>query len=139
MFKAIIEKNRTLITRGLKFGIVGCTNTALTFILYSIFVLLGIQYNISVIMTAVIGVLYSAHMNNKFTFNDGRFAYTVAFIGIYVLTVSINVILLNFLVTSDLASPILAQLYLTLPIAALTFLLLWVAENVLKTREVKNR
>ena len=120
--------------RIVRFGIVGLTNTILTFFLFCILVLLGVDYKMSVITTAILGILYSSFLNKSYTFDRKSNLYAIFFVGVYLITVSLNVVLIDIGVKQLKRDPILIQAILVLPIAALTFLMLWGTDQHLSSR-----
>ena len=59
---------RALLIQFLKFGIVGLSNTAISYIIYFILVYIGLHYLIASIMAFIISVLNSFFWNNKYVF-----------------------------------------------------------------------
>ena len=51
-----------------KFGMVGLSNTALTYIVYALLVTLGLHYQLSNVISYVAGILNSYYWNNKYVF-----------------------------------------------------------------------
>ena len=121
-------KNRHML-KLLRFGIVGIINVILTLAVFVCALTIGVSAEFSVICSAVVGIFFSSFANNKYTFEQGTIIYGVVFIGVYILTVSMNILLLN-LALSFGHDPIISQMTLTLPIAVLTFLLLLWSEKV---------
>lgn len=62
--KALLKKYEQFI----KFGLVGVTNTIISYGTYSLLVLLGVQYLIANLIGFVISVLNSYYWNNKYVF-----------------------------------------------------------------------
>jgi putative flippase GtrA len=62
------------ITQFIKFGIVGLSNTAISYVLYSALVFFGLHYLIASIIAFLISVLNSFFWNNKYVFKsqDGQ-------------------------------------------------------------------
>jgi putative flippase GtrA len=56
------------ITQFIKFGIVGLSNTVISYIIYSIFVYLGLHYIVASVIAFIISVLNSFFWNNKYVF-----------------------------------------------------------------------
>jgi len=53
-----------------KFGVVGLSNTAISYLIYSILVYLGLHYLVSSVIAFIISVLNSFFWNHKFVFKD---------------------------------------------------------------------
>jgi len=56
----------------IKFGIVGLSNTALSYIIYAALVYLGLYYIIASVISFVLSVLNSFYWNNKYVFKSGN-------------------------------------------------------------------
>ena len=119
------------LARFIRFVLVGLANTALTFVIFTTLTLAGLHYQASVVASAILGILFSATLNKSFTFGRSGRAHLAAFLGVYVVTVSVNMLLLGVAVNRYELSPILTQALVTLPIAGLTFLLLTAADNLI--------
>jgi putative flippase GtrA len=65
-----INKNNLwlLFIQFFKFGIIGLSNTAISYGIYSLFVYLGVHYIIASVISFFISVLNSFFWNNKYTF-----------------------------------------------------------------------
>jgi len=62
---------RTLLIQFIKFGIVGLSNTAISYIIYSVLVYIGLHYLPASIIAFIISVLNSFFWNNKYVFKKG--------------------------------------------------------------------
>jgi putative flippase GtrA len=56
----------------IKFGIVGLSNTAISYIIYAALVYLGLYYIIASVIAFVLSVLNSFFWNNKYVFKPGN-------------------------------------------------------------------
>jgi len=63
-----IKNKRALLIQFLKFGVVGLSNTAISYIIYSVLVYIGLHYLIANIIAFIFSVLNSFIWNNKFVF-----------------------------------------------------------------------
>jgi putative flippase GtrA len=63
-----INNLRALLIQIFRFGIVGLSNTAISYIIYSVLVYIGLHYIIASITAFVISVLNSFFWNNKYVF-----------------------------------------------------------------------
>jgi len=61
-----------LIRQFIKFGIVGLSNTALSYAIYAALVYLGMYYIIASVIAFVLSVLNSFFWNNKYVFKPGN-------------------------------------------------------------------
>jgi putative flippase GtrA len=67
--KTIIKNNLWLLfIQFFKFGVVGLSNTIISYGVYTLFVYIGVHYIIAVIISFFISVLNSFFWNNKYTF-----------------------------------------------------------------------
>ena len=113
-----------MVRQVVKYGIVGASNTILTFVIYTIAVEVGVPYLIALIVGYVAGSLNSYLLNRRWTFRAGHIAHTT--VGPRFAIVQIVAILANlgllYLFVHDLAvHKILAQAILTVPVLAVTF------------------
>ena len=56
----------------LKFGLVGLSNTILSYVVFSILVLLGLHYLIANVISFVFGVSNAFYWSNKYVFKKGK-------------------------------------------------------------------
>jgi len=67
--KTIIKNNLwSLFIQFIKFGVIGLSNTAVSYGIYSLFVYLGLHYVIAGVISFFVSVLNSFFWNNKYTF-----------------------------------------------------------------------
>lgn len=75
IFKRILhlqlnDERRKAIVQFVKFGMVGVSNTLITYVTYVLFIMMGIHYLIANFISFVISVLNSFYWNNKYVFTD---------------------------------------------------------------------
>ena len=108
----------------IKYGIVGASNTVLTFAIYTVLVEVGVQYLIALILGYLAGSLNSYLLNRHWTFRAGHLAHTSVgprFAIVQVAAILANLGLLYLLVHHLGIHKILAQAILTVPVLAVTF------------------
>jgi putative flippase GtrA len=108
----------------LKYGLVGASNTVLTFVIYSALVLAHVDYLAALLLGYFVGSLNSYILNRRWTFRAGHLAHAVA--GTRFAVVQACAILANlgllYLFVHDLHLPrIASQAILTIPVLAVTF------------------
>src|SRR5665213_306054 len=107
-----------------KYGVVGASNTVLTFVVYTILVTLGLDYLVAVVLGYCAGSLNSYFLNRHWTFRARDIAHTTAgtrFAIVQAVAIAANVLLLYVFVHHLGIAKIPAQAILTLPILAVTF------------------
>jgi len=108
-----------------KYGIVGASNTVLTFVVYTVLVLdVGVPYVIALILGYIAGSLNSYLLNRRWTFRAGHLAHASVgprFAIVQLVAILANVGLLYVLVHDAHVHKILAQAILTVPVLAVTF------------------
>ena len=107
-----------------KYGVVGASNTVLTFVVYTILVTLGLDYLVAVVLGYCAGSLNSYFLNRHWTFRARDIAHTTAgtrFAIVQAVAIAANVLLLYVFVHHLGIAKIPAQALLTLPILAVTF------------------
>jgi len=108
-----------------KYGIVGASNTVLTFVIYTALVKgLGVDYLAALLIGYVVGSLNSYILNRRWTFRAGNVAHSTActrFAVVQVCAIAANEGLLYVLVHHAHVEKIAAQAILTIPVLAVTF------------------
>ena len=113
-----------MVRQFVKYGIVGASNTVLTFALYTILVEIGVQYLVALLLGYLAGSLNSYLLNRRWIFRAGHLAHTSVgprFAIVQVLAIVANLGLLYLLVHDLEVHKILAQAILTVPVLAVTF------------------
>jgi len=67
----VIYVPKEIIVQFIRFGIVGLSNTAISYIIYSVLVYVGLHYLVASIIAFIISVLNSFLWNNKYVFRKG--------------------------------------------------------------------
>lgn len=68
LWRAIGQKNRLLLVQFIKFGLVGVTNTAVSYGIYALILWLGGHYLLASVVSFVVSVAWSFLLNNRFVF-----------------------------------------------------------------------
>jgi putative flippase GtrA len=113
-----------LVRQFLKYGVVGASNTVLTFAVYSGLVTAGLHYLIAIVVGYLVGSLNSYVFNRHWTFRARDIAHTQAgsrFAIVQAAAIGANVLLLYVFVHKLGIAKIPAQAILTLPVLAVTF------------------
>ena len=114
-----------MVRQFVKYGIVGASNTVLTFIIYTVLVeVLGVEYVIALLAGYVVGSLNSYMLNRHWTFRAGHLAHTSVgprFATVQIVAIGVNAALLVLFVDGLHVHKILAQAILTVPVLAVTF------------------
>jgi putative flippase GtrA len=113
-----------LVRQFVKYGVVGASNTILTFVVYTVLVLLGLHYLVAVVLGYLVGSLNSYVFNRHWTFQAGHIAHTQAgtrFAIVQAAAIAANVALLYVFVHHWHVARILSQAILTVPILSVTF------------------
>ena len=123
---AVLQRfDAPMVRQFVKYGVVGASNTVLTFIIYTILVEgVGVQYVIALLVGYLVGSLNSYLLNRHWTFRAGHLAHTSAgprFAVVQIVAVGANSALLVLFVDDLHVHKILAQAILTVPVLAVTF------------------
>ncbi|HEX2704065.1 MAG TPA: GtrA family protein [Solirubrobacteraceae bacterium] len=113
-----------LVWQFVKYGVVGASNTALTFATYSVGVWIGVPYLVALIVGYIPGALNSYLLNRHWTFDAGHLAHSRAgtrFAIVQSCAILANLGLLYLMVHHLHVDKIAAQAILTIPVVAITF------------------
>lgn len=106
----------------IRFLVVGMVNTAFGYGLFTLFVLMRIDSAYALALATVGGVIFNFFTTGRFVFQSRNHRLLPRFIGAYVLTYSVNLLLLRTL--EDLLVPtLIAQALCLPPIVVLSFIL----------------
>ncbi len=123
--QAVHRFDAPVVRHFVKYGIVGASNTLLTFVIYYVLVRgLGVDYLAALLIGYLIGSLNSYILNRRWTFRAGHVAHTTAgtrFAVVQVCAILANEGLLYVFVHDLHVEKIAAQAILTLPVLAVTF------------------
>jgi putative flippase GtrA len=108
----------------IKYGLVGASNTVLTFVAYSVLVTVGLSYLIALVIGYLVGSLNSYVLNRHWTFRARDVAHTQAgsrFALVQACAIAANLALLYVFVHHLGIAKIPAQAILTVPVLVVTF------------------
>ncbi len=105
----------------LKFLFVGVLNTAFSYTLYAILVLIGLIPNLALFFQYIIGVLWNFKTTGVIVFKNHNNKLIFKFIASYIFTFLVNSILLRLLL--NYINEYVAQAILVPPIAILSFII----------------
>ena len=107
----------------IKFLFVGALNTAFAYCLYALLVAIGLVPNVALTLQYIIGIIWNFKTTGSIVFKNHDNSLIFKFFGCYLITFSINSILLYLLTEQMHVNDYIAQLILVLPIAILSFIL----------------
>jgi putative flippase GtrA len=114
-----------LVQQFIKYGLVGVSNTAITYAVYAVAVLgLGLAYELSVVIGWLVGGLNSYLLNRHWTFRAGDLAHSrlgKRFAVVQAGAIAANVGLLYVLVHSGHMDKLVGQAIVQVPIVLITF------------------
>ena len=116
--------NAALVRQFVKYGVVGASNTVLTFATYSVGVWIGVPYLVALIVGYLPGALNSYLLNRHWTFAAGDLSHAHTgsrFAIVQGCAIVANLGALYVLVHELAVEKILAQAILTVPVVAITF------------------
>lgn len=122
----ILEKNWQAFMQFVKFGIVGVSNTLISYVSYLLFYFLGCHYLVASVLGFVISVTNSYYWNNKYVFTSGQGEKRIwwkVYIKTFLAYASTGLILANILLViwvqlcniSEVVAPVL-NLLITIPL-----------------------
>jgi putative flippase GtrA len=122
--QALGRLDAPVVRQFVKYGIVGASNTVITFAIYSLAVVLGLQYLVALIVGYLAGSLNSYVFNRRWTFDASHRSHgTVGsrFAIVQAVAIGANLALLYLFVHQFGFHKIAAQAILTVPVLAVTF------------------
>ena len=122
---ALPQFDAPMVRQFIKYGIVGASNTVLTFVIYTVLVEgLGVEYVIALLVGYLAGSLNSYLLNRHWTFRAGHLAHASVgprFAVVQIVAIGANTGLLILFVDDLHVHKVLAQAILTVPVLAVTF------------------
>ena len=122
---ALQQFDAPMVRQFIKYGIVGASNTVLTFVIYTILVeAFRVEYVVALLVGYVAGSLNSYLLNRHWTFRAGHLAHASVgprFAVVQIVAIAANTGLLILFVDDLHVHKILAQAILTVPVLAVTF------------------
>lgn len=118
------DAQEKVIIQLVKFGIVGLTNNIIYYLIYVLFVYLGIDYIVSNIFAFLISVFNAYYWNNRYVFQDGnRRIWWLTFLKTFISYSGTGIILSNVLLyifveilgISTICAPLI-ELAITIPV-----------------------
>jgi putative flippase GtrA len=123
--QAVQRFDAPVVRQFIKYGIVGASNTILTFVIYTILVAAtGVPYTLALLVGYLVGSINSYLLNRHWTFRAGHVAHSQAgtrFAIVQVCAIAVNEGLLYLFVHDLHVDKIAAQAILTIPVLAVTF------------------
>ena len=107
--------NQAWSIQGIRFLIIGCINTGFSYLVYALFVFLGLDYPLANFFAMIAGVCFGFLTNSKLVFKfEGNFLkYLVLWLALYIVNIGIIWVFIRFNCTPYLAG------FLALPIITL--------------------
>jgi len=114
----------------IKYALIGAMNTVVSYLTYSVLLIIGLKYSVALAFSYLIGIMHSYAWNRYWNFRSRSpfGAETIRFILAYVISFFINLLLLKALIEQALIQPFIAQAVAIAITAPTTFLLMryWV-------------
>lgn len=114
--------HRFLSGRFVRFLLVGGLNTAFSYALFAVCILIGMAYPIAALLAAVISVLFNFKSYGTLVFGSRDSSRILRFFGVYALTYGIGVLLLRIAHAHHLSLLVAAAVFAP-PMAVLSFTL----------------
>jgi len=114
----------------IKYVLIGAMNTVVSYLTYSVLLVIGLKYSAALAFSYLIGIMHSYAWNRYWNFRS-RSPFgteTMRFVLAYVISFFINLLLLKALIEQALIQPFIAQAVAIAITAPATFLLMryWV-------------
>lgn len=108
--------------RFIRFLFTGGINTLFGYAIYSLFILFHLHYSLASLASWIIGVLFNYLTTGRIVFKINNIKVFFKFIGVYVITYIVNLLLLSILNYFDV-NMVLAGAIILFPVAILSFFL----------------
>lgn len=106
-----------------KFIVVGIVNTIFYYLLYALFIYLGLAYYVSVVFATIIGIVFSYSTFSKMVFNSNKNVKSfLKFIFVYSINIALNIFLIKLYTYFD-NNLYIAGLFATIIVAIVSFIL----------------
>jgi putative flippase GtrA len=115
---------RILEVEFIKYGLVGVSNTLLTYATYGLLVLIGVPYLVALLVGYIPGTVNSYLLNRHWTFEAGHLSHSRAatrFAAVQACAIVANSLLLYLFVHDLHVGKLLSQAILTVPVVLVTF------------------
>lgn len=109
--------------RLVRFLVIGAVNTAFSYVIYALLVLIGLHYSLATLISTVLGIIFNFFTTGRIVFRNMDNRRIIRFILVYVLTYLVNVLFLKGLVDGLSMDKLLAGALVTLPVALLSYYL----------------
>ena len=105
-----------------RFFVVGASNTLLTYLLYVVLIMLGVDYKLSLFINYLFGILFGYLLNRYWTFSGNKHRLSfIKYIVLYIVVFILNILFLILSVDFLLLDPIYSQFFIVLIISLVSF------------------
>ena len=115
---------RVLKIHFVRYLIVGGINTCFSYIVFASSVYLLKYVNLAVVVATIISILFNFNTYGRIVFKSKDNSKIYRFFGVYLFTMTLQILLLKALALTGVTNPYIAGGILTLPLAAVSFLLM---------------
>lgn len=109
--------------RLVRFLVIGAVNTAFSYVIYALLVLIGLHYSLATLISTILGIIFNFFTTGRIVFRNMDNRRIIRFILVYILTYLVNVLFLKGLVDGLSMDKLLAGALVTLPVALLSYYL----------------
>ena len=109
--------------RFIKYVLVGILNTTFSYSLYSIFLYIGIKYQIANLLALAFGIIFSFTTQGTIVFNNATKITFIKFVLAWISIYSLNITLIGLLIRAPM-SPYLAGAIAIFPVTFLSYFIL---------------
>lgn len=109
--------------RLVRFLVIGAVNTAFSYVIYALLILIGLHYSLATLISTILGIIFNFFTTGRIVFRNMDNRRIIRFILVYALTYLVNVLFLKWLVDGLSMDKLLAGALVTLPVALLSYYL----------------
>lgn len=109
--------------RLVRFLVIGAVNTAFSYLIYALLVLIGLHYSLATLISTILGIIFNFFTTGRIVFCNMDNRRIIRFILVYALAYLVNVLFLKGLVDVLRMDKLIAGGLVTLPVAFLSYYL----------------
>ncbi len=87
-----------------RFILIGIINTAFGYSLYALLILIGLRFDLAILIATILGILFNFKTTGTLVFNNGRNGLILRYLGTYSFIYLLNVVIVRLTLKSNISS-----------------------------------